>query len=179
MNKLVQLNNNLIQYLNAAAPWIGLLLLRMLIGWEFLEAGLEKYHGENWFSHIQSDFPFPFNIIPVDISWFMATWFEIIGGGALIIGAFTRFFSFSLIILTIVAALAVHMPEQWSTLSELTKGYAISDKGHGNFKLPLLFLVMLIPLVFMGGGKLSLDILISKVTGLGSNNKLAHNHPPA
>lgn len=171
MNKFVQLNNNLTQQLNAAAPWVALLLLRMLIGWEFLEAGLEKYNGENWFGHIQDNFPFPFNIVPVDVSWFMATWFEIIGGGALIIGAFTRFFSFSLIILTIVAALAVHMPEQWSTLSELAKGYAISDKGYGNFKLPLLFLVMLIPLVFIGGGKLSLDSLITKITGLGDNKQ--------
>ena len=171
MNKLVQFNNNLTQHLNAVAPWLALLLLRMLIGWEFLEAGLEKYNGENWFSHIQDNFPFPFNIVPVDISWFMATWFEIIGGGALIIGAFTRFFSFSLIILTIVAALAVHMPEQWSTFSELAKGYAISDKGHGNFKLPLLFLAMLTPLVFIGAGKISLDTIISKMTGLGGDNK--------
>ena len=177
MNKLVQLNNSTADTLNSAAPWLALLLLRMLIGWEFLEAGLEKYHGDNWFSHIQDNFPYPFNIIPVEISWFMATWFEIVGGGALIIGAFTRFFAFSLIILTIVATLAVHMPEQWSTLAELAKGYAISDKGHGNFKLPLLFFVMLIPLIFSGAGQLSLDTLISKFIGLGANNKSQPSQP--
>jgi putative oxidoreductase len=136
----------------------------MLIGWEFLEAGLEKYHGDNWFSHIQDDFPFPFNVIPVDISWFMATWFEILGGAALIIGFGTRFFAFSLIVLTIVATAAVHWPADWSSLAELTKGYAITDKGHGNFKLPLLFLTMLVPLVFMGSGKLGIDALINKMT---------------
>ena len=177
MNKLVHFNNSITTLLNTAAPWVGLLLLRMLIGWEFLEAGLEKLNGENWFGHIQDNFPFPFNIVPVEVSWFLATWFEIIGGGALIIGALTRFFSFSLIILTIVAALAVHMPEQWSTLSELAKGYAISDKGHGNFKLPLLFLVMLIPLVFFGGGKLSLDAIISKLTGLGGQSTPHESQP--
>ncbi len=35
--------------LDSLAPWVGLLFLRLLIGWEFLESGLEKLGGENWF----------------------------------------------------------------------------------------------------------------------------------
>lgn len=171
MNKLFIFNNQIVHILNSVAPWFALLLLRMLLGWEFLEAGLSKYHGDNWFHNIQDQFPFPFNIITTDISWWMATWFEIIGGGALICGALTRFFSFSLIILTVVAAVAVHLPEQWHSLADLAKGYAITDKGHGNFKLPLLFFVMLIPLFLFGGGKISIDTLITKVTGLGMKPK--------
>jgi putative oxidoreductase len=157
---IIKLSNATINHLNNAAPWLALLLLRMLIGWEFLDAGLEKFNGVNWFSHIKNDFPFPFNIIPTDISWFMATWFEIIGGTALIIGIGTRFFAASLMILTIVATLAVHWPAQWDTLADLAKGYAITDKGFGNFKLPLMYLIMLISLLFSGPGKLSLDTLI-------------------
>jgi len=49
--------------------------------------------------------------------------------------------------------------------SDLLKGYAISDKGHGNFKLPLLFVVMLLPLIFNGPGKLSVDHLVAKGFG--------------
>jgi putative oxidoreductase len=49
----------------------------------------------------------------------------------------------------------------WQTLQDLAMGYAISDKGFGNFKLPLIFAVMLLPLVFKGAGRLSLDALIA------------------
>ena len=80
-------------------------------------------------------------------------------------GLATRFFSLSLIILTIVANAAVHWPAEWNTLSELLTGYRITDKagdGFGNYKLPLLFIIMLIPLVLIGAGKFSLDHLIKK-----------------
>jgi putative oxidoreductase len=140
--------------------WIGLLGLRILLGWEFYEAGIMKKNGENWFGHIKDDFPFPFNVVPVDVSWWMATWFEIVGGLALVLGLFTRFWALSLIILTIVATAAVHWPDSYSSFSELLQGYAITDKGFGNFKLPVIFLAMLLPLLCFGPGKLSLDHLI-------------------
>jgi putative oxidoreductase len=41
----------------------------------------------------------------------------------------------------------------------------ITSDGFGNYKLPLLFLVILLPLLFHGGGKLSLDHLLLKLTG--------------
>lgn len=148
--------------LNVLGAWIGLLFLRILVGWEFLEAGLEKQAGSNWFSSIQDKFIFPFNLLPVDLSWSMATWFEIIGGIALIIGFGTRFFALSLFVLTIVATAAVHLPEQWDSLSELMRGYVISNKGFGNFKLPLIFMTMLWPLMFCGPGRLSLDALLAR-----------------
>jgi len=66
-------------------------------------------------------------------------------------------------VLTIVATAAVHWPADWSTLAELAQGYAISNKGYGNFKLPVIFLAMLIPLLFMGAGKISFDNLIHNV----------------
>jgi putative oxidoreductase len=50
---------------------------------------------------------------------------------------------------------------EWSTFADLAMGYSISDQGYGNFKLPLLFAAMLLPLVFRGAGKLSLDALIA------------------
>lgn len=43
------------------------------------------------------------------------------------------------------------------------RGYVITDKGHGNFKLPVIFIAMLLPLVFMGAGKLSLDHLACRL----------------
>lgn len=145
--------------LKALAPWVGLLFLRLLIGWEFLDSGLEKWGGENWFADIQGDFPFPFNHLPAELSWQLAMWFEIAGGVALMLGLATRFFAFALLVVTWVATVAVHWPAEWHSLAELWQGYVITDEGHGNFKLPLLFAVMLWALLFQGGGRLSLDAL--------------------
>ena len=149
-----------LESVNTAGEYVGPLLLRLLLAVEFGTAGLEKLHGANWFADIQEQFPFPFNVIPVSVSWFMATWFELIGAAALILGLGVRFFAVSLTVLTVVAIAAVHWPGEWNGLSELALGYAISDDGHGNFKLPLIYLVMLLPLVLQGPGKLSIDALI-------------------
>jgi len=150
-------------YLNFLADSIPPLLLRLILAWEFGKAGLEKLHGTNWFADIS--FPFPFNLLPPDISWHIATYFEIFGAAALVLGLATRFFSVSLIILTIVAIATVHWPTEWNTLSELLSGFRIIDEagdGFGNYELPLLFIVMLLPLLFGGAGKLSLDYLIKR-----------------
>ncbi|MDP3089022.1 MAG: DoxX family protein [Methylotenera sp.] len=164
--KSINYYRNTIIQLNAYSDSIPSLFLRLVLAWEFGEAGFEKLHGTNWFGDLS--FPFPFNFLPPDVSWGIATYFEIIGAFALALGLATRFFSVSLIILTIVAISAVHWPEQWSTLSELLKGYRIideNDDGFGNFKLPLLFIVMFLPLLFCGAGKLSLDYVIKNRLG--------------
>jgi putative oxidoreductase len=139
------------------------LVLRLIMGWEFWESGLEKYTGANWFTDIQDKFPFPFSKIPADISWAMATYFELGGAILLVLGLFTRFAAYSLLVLTFVATAAVHWPDMIAMWSDLAKGYAITDNGHGNFKLPLLFAVMLLPIIFQGPGKISLDYFLARV----------------
>jgi len=138
------------------------LILRLIMGWEFWESGREKYLGDNWFTDIRDKFPFPFNVIPADISWAMATYFELGGAILLIVGLFTRFAAYSLLILTFVATAAAHWPDMIAMWSDLAKGYAITDMGFGNFKLPLLFVVMLLPILFQGPGKISLDFLLAR-----------------
>lgn len=148
--------------LESVGEWVGLLPVRLLLAWEFWESGIVKLQGENWFGDVQDAFPFPFNGVPPDVSWFLATWTEILGALGLALGLFTRFWAVGLIILSIVAIAGVHWPDDWSSLAELSKGYAITDKGYGNYKLPLIFIVMLWPLVFMGPGKMSLDRLLAR-----------------
>lgn len=162
MDTLVNLRNRIVDRLEPAGAWVGLLPIRLLMAWEFGKAGLMKYNGTNWFANVQDNFPFPFNVIPVEISWFLATWAEMLGAVGLLLGLFTRFWAFSLVILSIVAIAGVHWPDQWNTLGELWKGYAITDKGFGNYRVPLLFIAMLFPLVFAGGGRLSLDHILFK-----------------
>lgn len=138
------------------------LILRLIMAWEFWESGSEKYSGDNWFADIHDRFPFPFDKIPASISWTMATYFELGGAILLVFGLFTRFAAYSLLVLTFVATAAVHWPDMIAMWSDLAKGYAITDMGYGNFKLPLLFIVMLLPIIFQGPGKISLDYLLSR-----------------
>lgn len=163
MQFIVSLYFKVSDMLSSIGEFLPQLGLRIVLGWEFYEAGIMKLNGENWFAQIQDQFPFPFNIVNADFSWFISTWAEILGGIALVLGLATRFFSATLFILTIVAIAAVHWPDQWSTFGELLKGYAITDKGFGNYKLPLIFLVMLLPMLFSGPGKASLDHFIAKM----------------
>jgi len=162
MQKIIQLKNRAVDVLDSAGDWIALLPIRLLMAYEFGRAGLMKFNGNNWFANVQDNFPFPFNVIPVEISWFLATWAEILGGLCLVLGLFTRFWALSLIVLTIVAIGGVHWPDDWNSLAELWKGYSVSDKGFGNYRIPLLFLVMLLPLVFSGAGRLSLDHVLAR-----------------
>lgn len=170
--KSINLWQELIARLNAAGAFVPQIFLRLILFWEFWEAGIMKLEGGaagNWFASIHESFPYPFNIIDPSISWTMATWGELIGAFLILLGLFTRFAAISLIILTVVATAAVHWPTDWSSLRELWQGYAITSNGHGNFKIPLLYLVMLFPLLFSGAGKFSLDNLLSKFVGLDSD----------
>lgn len=165
--------DRLTERLRAAGDWVAPLGLRLILFWEFWFAGTTKLHGENWFARVQENFPFPFGNLPVELNWLMSTWTEVTASLAILLGLFTRFFAFALVVLTVVAIVAVHWPAEWTSFAELWKGYSVSrvvedDVFRGNFRLPLILLVMLIPLVFMGGGKLSIDHLLVSLTQRGS-----------
>ncbi|MDT8319833.1 MAG: DoxX family protein [Xanthomonadales bacterium] len=167
---MFDLYDNLTARLRAGGDYAWPLVLRLIMFWEFWESGITKLNGSNWFADIpwadwQKGFPFPFNSIPPELNWFAATWGELVFAVMILLGLFTRFAAISLIVITAVAAAAVHWPAGWSSLAELWEGYVITAKGGGNFKLALLFIVILLPLVFHGGGKLSLDHLLLQLTG--------------
>ena len=166
----IAIYDDLTARLRAAGEWVWPTALRAILAWEFWESGITKYRGENWFADIpwadwQKGFPFPFSSLGADLNWFLATWGELVLSIMLLIGLLTRFTAISLIVVTVVATAAVHWPATWGSLGELWEGYVITSKGEGNFKLPLLFVVMLLPLVFHGGGKLSLDHLLVIASG--------------
>jgi putative oxidoreductase len=144
MNRLSPCIARGLHLLDQSGAWVGLLGIRLLLAYEFGIAGLEKLNGDNWFADIQGDFPFPFSVVPVDLSWFLATWTEVIGAAALVVGLGTRFWAVSLLILDLVAWASVHG----------ANGYNVCDNG---YKLPLMYALMLIPLVLSGPGRLSID----------------------
>jgi len=149
MNRFAAPACRLIHVMNGIGEFLPQLGLRLFLAWEFWESGMTKFHGENWFSEIQSSFPFPFNVIPTDISWFIATWTELLGAIALVLGLGTRLAAVSMIILDVVAWVSVHAGN----------GYNVCSNG---WKLPLIYLIMFLPLLFSGPGRLSLDHWIAR-----------------
>ena len=125
---------------------VGQLGLRLLLAYEFFESGLTKWNGENWFAEIQDQFPFPFSLFSPDAIWYAAMGSELLFPVLLLLGLFTRFSAFALMVLTAVAWYAVHAGN----------GYNI---GQGGYKLSLMYIVMLLPLLGQGAGALSLDYL--------------------
>lgn len=148
--------------LDGLGRWLAPLGLRLLLAWEYIESGREKWRGVNWFDSVQADFPLPLRWLPPALNWHAATWLELLGGACLLLGVATRASAALLIGLTVVATAAVHWPAQWDTLAALAEGYAISDRGQGNYKLPLLFVAMLLPLLLQGGGRLSVDAWLAR-----------------
>jgi len=170
MSSLTELYDRLTDRLRAAGDWVAPLGLRLLLAYEFYNAGTMKSGIDGtpgWFAN--KDFPAPFDWFPASMNWTMVTWTEILAGLALMFGLFTRFFAFSLVVVTTIAIVSTHWPESWSSLGQLWEGYSVSrvvedGEFRGNFRVPALFLAMLLPLLFMGGGKLSVDHLILKLT---------------
>lgn len=167
---MFDLYDNLTARLRSSGDYLWPLALRLIMFWEFWEAGSTKLNGTNWFADIpwadwQKGFPWPFSLAPAELNWVLSTWGELFFSVLVLLGLFTRFAAFSLLAITVVATAAVHWPAEWGSLSELWEGYAITAGESGNYKLPLLFVVILLPLIFHGGGKISADYLLLKLTG--------------
>ena len=151
--------------LDRFGSWGADLPLRLFLAWEFFESGLEKFNGTNWFTDLQASFPFPFDLLPAGLNWQLSMWAELICPLLLLLGLGTRLAAAVLMVVTVVAIAAVHWPAEWSGLAELAQGYAITDQGHGNYKLPLIYLVALLPLLLKGAGRLSLDRWVRRASG--------------
>ena len=125
---------------------VALLALRLFAAYEFGEAGLEKWRGENWFADIREAFPVPFDQLPAGLSVNKAMGAELLVPLLLVFGLFTRLGAAALMVLTAVAWYAVHAGN----------GYNVCDNG---YKMALIYLLLLLPLLLQGAGRFSLDAL--------------------
>ena len=126
---------------------ISMLALRLFAAYEFGEAGLAKWRGENWFADIRDAFPFPFDLLPAGLRWNLAMGAELVVPVLLVLGLLTRLGALALMILTAVAWYAVHAGN----------GYNVCDNG---YKMAFIYLLLLLPLLLQGAGKYSLDYLL-------------------
>lgn len=126
---------------------ISMLALRLFAAYEFGEAGLAKWRGENWFADVRDAFPFPFDLLPAGLSWNLAMGAELVVPVLLVLGLLTRLGALALMVLTAVAWYAVHAGN----------GYNVCDNG---YKMAFIYLLLLLPLLLQGAGKYSLDYLL-------------------
>ncbi len=127
----------LIASLDAAGPWLGPLGLRLLLAYEFWGAGMRGLGGPNAFAPIHATLMFPFDTIPVEITWPFFIVSQLVGAVALLLGLGTR-----------VSALALSL--------FCVSGMVAAQAGPGE-QLSLFYLAMLLPLILSGPGMLSLD----------------------
>jgi uncharacterized membrane protein YphA (DoxX/SURF4 family) len=107
------------RFVNIASHFDGLasILLRLILGPVLILAGWEKLTGDNWFAFSQDSFPFPFNVMPAELSWFLASWTEFAGGILLLLGLATRLVALPLAVTMFVAAYGVHMDNGWAAIA--------------------------------------------------------------
>jgi uncharacterized membrane protein YphA (DoxX/SURF4 family) len=89
----------------------------LILGPVLIGAGWEKITGDNWFSFSLESFPITFNVLPADLSWFLASWTEFLGGILLLLGLGTRLVAIPLAVTMFVAAYAVHLDNGWPAIA--------------------------------------------------------------
>ena len=119
MTTTAALNTLYDRFTGVAAHFDGVasLLLRLILGPVLIAAGWEKITGENWFGFQLESFPFPFNVLPPELSWFLASWTEFLGGILLLLGLGTRLIAIPLAVTMFVAAYAVHLDNGWPAIA--------------------------------------------------------------
>ena len=91
--------------------------LRLILAPVLIGAGWEKLTGDNWFGSQLDAFPFPFNVLPAGLSWWLASWTEFLGGILLLLGLGTRLVAIPLAVTMFVAAYAVHLDNGWPAIA--------------------------------------------------------------
>ncbi|MEO0425206.1 MAG: DoxX family protein [Pseudomonadota bacterium] len=112
-NRIYVMAFGALRHLDGLAP----LAIRLYLTPVMLSSGYTKLTGDNFFMHIQEDFPFPFNVLPSALSWFLATWTEFLGGILLFFGVAVRVIAIPLLVTMWVAAVSVHWDNGWAAIA--------------------------------------------------------------
>src|SRR5215470_12508623 len=133
--------------------------LRLIVGYGFMEHGFAKL------SKGPENFAAILHAIGVPAPHFMA-WLtiltELIGGLAVLLGAFVSLISLPLAALLLVAIFTVHLPYGFSSIKLLSVTAGRAQFGPPGYECDLLYLACLAVLVMCGSGPLAIDGLFRK-----------------
>ena len=130
--------------------------LRLILGFGFLYHGLPKLisaEGHEMFLGMLQNIGVP---AAGFMAWLIGT-VEVVGGAALIAGAFAAIASALLIADTLVAIVTVHLPLGFNFMNITGMTDAGPQFGMPGFETPLLYLAGLLALLLIGPSHLSLD----------------------
>ena len=133
--------------------------LRLIVGFGFMEHGYSKLlHGPDAFATILHALAVP---DPHLMTW-LTILTELIGGFAVLLGAFIPLVSIPMAAVLLVATFSVHWQYGFSSIKLLAVTPAGAQFGPPGYECNLLYLACLIALVLAGPGPLSLDGFFSK-----------------
>jgi len=155
LTKFGLLKEDLDYYLVRAsmARWASL-PLRSIVGFGFMQHGFAKLaRGHYAFATILHALGVP---APHLMAW-CTILIELLGGLAVILGAFVTLVSLPMAALLVVAIFTVHLPYEFSSIKLLAVTPAGAQFGPVGYECNLLYLACLVALVIGGSGPLSVD----------------------
>src|SRR5215472_12552451 len=133
--------------------------LRLIVGYGFMEHGFSKLSkGPDAFAAILQAMGVP---SPHLMAWFTIL-IELLGGLAILVGAFVAIVSVPMVVVLLVAMFKVHLPYGFSSIKLLAVTPAGATFGPPGYEVNLLYIACLAALVMGGSGPLALDGLIRK-----------------
>jgi putative oxidoreductase len=133
--------------------------LRFIVGFGFIEHGYSKVlHGPESFAAILAGIGVP---APELMSW-ATILVELVGGLAVLLGAFVPLVSLPMAAVLLVATFTVHLPNGFSSIKLLAVTAAGAQFGQPGYETDLLYLACLAALVLGGSGPLAIDDLLRK-----------------
>jgi putative oxidoreductase len=133
--------------------------LRLIVGYGFMEHGFAKLsRGPEAFAAILQAIGVPAPHLMARLTILT----ELIGGLAVLLGAFVSFVSLPMAALLFVAIFTVHLPNGFSSIKLISVTAGRAQFGPPGYEVNLLYLACLAALVFGGSGPLALDGYFSK-----------------
>jgi putative oxidoreductase len=133
--------------------------LRLIVGYGFMEHGFAKLSkGPEVFAAILHAMGVP---APHLMAW-VSILTELIGGFAVLLGAFVPLVSLPMAALLFVAMLTVHLPYGFSSIKLLSVISGRAQFGPPGYEVDLLYLACLAALVFGGSGPMAIDHYLRK-----------------
>ena len=143
---------------DSAARWAPI-PLRLIVGYGFMEHGFAKLaRGPEHFATILHTMGVP---APHFTAW-ITVLTEILGGLAVILGAFVTLASIPMAAVLLVAIFTVHLPYGFSSIKLMAVTAAGAQFGQPGYETDLLYLACLAALVLGGSGSFAMDGLIRK-----------------